>query len=218
MFMNNEEYKTWVENWLANNPLDPAAIEKAALEHEKSRLDELNSKCHHCGAIKSPDDYQVLDAQTVDRWFYGFWKRRKDGLLRINVCKECGYRGLYWYFEPEKVRFKTRIESPIDEISAFVERVNKEVVNSRAHPFDLLDDLPHEAIPHIKADYMHLMGVPLEVIYYYAHLNHAKIEYSEEIFQEEYLADPDGAYKGRFKPELEEVLLREFVSGGCQEK
>ena len=209
--MKKEDVKSLIVDWIQNPIFDAATIEAAALSHAKSECEKYNSKCGHCGAEKSPDEFSVLTEETVDSWFYGFWKYQPDKKLRINVCNKCTHRWLYKTYDPSEVKFKKAAESLDEDISKFIERVNTEIVNSRANPYDMTDDLPSEAVPHIKADYIHLMNIPLEVIYYFAHHNHQNIRHPEEIFQEQYLSDPDGEFIGRFKPEIEEILIKEYA-------
>lgn len=205
-----EKVKHLIEDWNLNHTSDPAAIEKAAMEHAKRENDKFNSRCSMCGENKDPDEFLILDDKAAKTQFNPLLRYKKNSTIKVNACNKCNNKWFYHEFKPEHVRFKTAIDSPVDEISAFIERINLEVINSRANPYDLTDDLPHEAIPHIKADFIHLLEVPLEVMYYYAHLNHTKIRYAEEIFQDQYLSMPEGEYAGHFKKELEDTLVNTF--------
>lgn len=225
--------------WGEEHVFDEGEVRKVAMKFAQEYCDRRNSCCR-CDNKKGTEPSGELHGVTERELFAKFRpaepldrikkdsKRRKtlqiflreftkteDGYV-WNECPRCGRR---WPYElPERhlkrsFMYKTATDRLSEDIFQFIDYLNRYTINPTG-PLYIEDIWPDEAIDNLRHRSTHICLVPLQVIYYYAHIQREKFEKPEQIFELEDLSQPKSEYYGRFRPELEEVLVNKF--GICE--
>lgn len=229
----NEEL---VKLWGDVHEFNPEEVKAVAMKFAQEDCDRYNSHCL-CRHEKGPEPSGELHGITKDELVAKFMppgslegikkdrKRRKalelflrdftkteDGYI-WNECPDCGRRWPYEFAEERLARFfryKTATEKLSEDIFHFIDYLNRYAINPTGPLYYIEDTWPEDAIDDLRQKDTHICLVPLQVIYYYAHLQRDKFKNPEQIFELDNLSEPMSEYYGRFRPELESVLVERF--------
>lgn len=233
-----EKNQSIVKLWGDVHEYDPKEVRETALKFAQEDCDRSNFKCRFCDTEKGSAPSHELHDTTQDQLVQMFMqadsldaikkgkKKRKvlelflreftrtdDGYI-WNECPKCGKR---WAYElPERhlasyFRYKTSTEKLSEDIFRFIDYLNRYTINPTLPLYASLDATwPEDAIYELRHYSAHVCIIPLQVIYFYARQQHDKFEKPEQIFDMQDLSQPMSEYYGRFRPELEEVLVNRF--------
>lgn len=230
-----ERNKAIITLWGDIHDFDPEEVRRVALKFAQERCDRYNSRCL-CHKENGPEPsfqlHGVSEKELVKMYmpegtlesikkeskrrkalqiFLRDFTRTEDGYI-WNECPHCGRRWTYESAEKHVemfYRYKTATEKLSEEIFQFIDYLNRYNINPTGPLYFIDETWPEDAINDLKQRSTHICLVPLQVIYYYAHLQRDKFEKPEQIFMMDDLSSKS-EYYGRFRPELEEVLVNTF--------